>query len=83
MIIAGNSDIPEATFVYVREVWDLLQQLSRDYAKNHGGADFAKSPKRPKFHDLDEAVQERVQKLERLIFRFTYSLISAQCEQTH
>ncbi len=28
MIIAGNSDVPEATLVYVREVWDLLQQLS-------------------------------------------------------
>lgn len=27
MIIAGN---PEATLVYVREVWDLLQQPSQD-----------------------------------------------------
>lgn len=73
MIIAGNSDIPEVTLVYVHKIWDVLQQLSRDYAKIHGGSGFAKSPKRPKFHDLDKVVQERVQKLGRIVLRFTSS----------
>lgn len=63
MIIAGISDIPEGTLVYVHTIWSL--QLSRDYAKYHGSGEFTKSPKRPNLEKLDKTIQEYVMSLER------------------
>lgn len=71
MVVAGNSDIPEATRLYLHEMWDVLQQLSRDYAKIHGELNLTHSRNRPKFHSLEHLVQQRVQKLGRTILQFT------------
>lgn len=71
IVIAGNSDIPETTCLYLHEMWDVLQQLSRDYAKIHGELNLTHSPNRPKFHSLEHLVQQRVKKLGRTILQFT------------
>ena len=71
LVVAGNSDIPETTRLYLHEIWDVLQQLSRDYAKIHGELNLTHSPKRPKFHTLEHSVQQCVQKLGRTILKFT------------
>ena len=71
LVVAGNSDIPETTRLYLHEIWDVLQQLSRDYAKIHGELNLTHSLKRPSFHTLEQLVQQRVKKLGRTILQFT------------
>lgn len=71
LILASNGTLPNSTTTYLREIWDILKQLSKDYQDfSHRMSKLSIPPKRPPTKDLSQGARRRVHSLRQKILRF-------------
>lgn len=73
LIVASNNSLPDSTITYLKEIWDILKQLSRDYQGHHRVPKNSVLPIPPAIQDLSKDKQDkqmRVDNLWRKILRF-------------
>lgn len=73
LIVASNNSLPDSTTTYLKEIWDILKQLSRDYQGHHRVPKNSVLPIPPAIQDLSKDKQDkqmRVDNLWRKILRF-------------
>lgn len=72
LILSSNGTLPNSTITYLKEIWDILKQLSKDFQDSsiHRISKLSILPKRPPTKDLSDDVRGRVQNLRRKILRF-------------
>lgn len=70
LIVASNNSLPDSTITHLKEVWNILTLLSRDYQDHHRVPENSVSPKPPAVQDLSKDAQMRVGNLSRKILRF-------------
>lgn len=70
LIVAFNNSLPDSTIAYLKGIWNILKQLSRDYQDHHRMPENSVSPKPPAIQDLSKDAQMRVDNLWRNILRF-------------
>lgn len=78
LIVASNNSLLDSTITYLKEIWDILKQLSRDYQGHHRVPENSVLPIPPAIQDLSKDKQDkqmRVDNLWRNILRFGHQTL--------
>lgn len=72
LIVASNDTLPDSTITHLKEIWNILKQLSTDYQDYNRLPENSASPRQPLTKDLSKNTQLCIQNLWQKILRFSH-----------